>query len=148
MSLLSRLVVYNSLPLHCDSFIPAESLNESPIVIEGADVYDIMCPSSSLTGNRSNPLDLLRVALPDKDYRFLNQILQEVPSISSDPSLSDEDRINLLTYRLSSGTPAEDEIVMHQLMKVADVLFPDSPSDSVPSEKIVFSPDENVKPSE
>lgn len=141
MSLLSRSVVYHDfLPLS-KRVIPEDVLSQCPVLIDGADVYDILCPPSSLTGNRNNPLDLLRIVLPDKENRFLNQILQEIPTVSSDPNLSDEDRISTITYRLASGTPAEDEIIMHSLMKVADVLFPsDSPSDE-PSLKINFSSD-------
>lgn len=121
--------------------------DDAPIVIEGVDVYDILCPSSNLTGNRTNPLDLLRMALPDKDYRFVNQLLQELPTVNSDPNLSDDDRIATLTYRLSSGTPAEDEIVMHSLMKISDVLFADRPSDSSVSDKISFKDDDSSVPS-
>lgn len=148
MPLLSRSVVYHDFVPLSQRAMSEEVLTQCPILIDGADVYDILCPPSSLTGNRNNPLDLLRMVLPDKENRFLNQILQEIPTVSSDPNLSDEDRISTLTYRLTSGTPAEDEIVMHSLMKVADVLFPDSLSDYDSSEKIVFSSDESVKPSE
>lgn len=140
MPLLSRSVVYHDFVPLSQRAMSEEVLSQCPILIDGADVYDILCPPSSLTGNRNNPLDLLRMVLPDKENRFLNQILQEIPTVSSDPNLSDEDRISTLTYRLASGTPAEDEIVMHSLMKVADVLFPHSSSDDNLTDKIGFSP--------
>lgn len=127
------------------SFVPSD---DAPVLLEGADVYDILCPPSKLTGNRTNPLDLLKMALPDKDYRFLSQILQEVPSVSSDPNLSDEDRISVLSYRLATGTPAEDESFTRSLMKIADSLFPDKRSVSLNSDKIEFSADDVSSPPE
>lgn len=144
MSLLTRSVRYSA---HTSYFVSVdkfgnEPIIQDPILIEGADVYDIICPVSEFSGNRANPLDLLKLALPDKDYRFLNSVLQEIPSIPSDPNLSDDDRVSMLTYRLSSGTPAEDEALMHSLLKVADVLFPNNGSDSVISDKIEFNPDD------
>lgn len=146
MSLLSRSVVYNRIPSISQLVSVDDVSDEFPVLINGADVYDLLCPPSSLTGNRNNPLDLLRIALPDKDYRFLNMVLQEVPSVASDPNLTDDDRIATLSYRLASGTPAEDEQFMHSLMKVADVLFPDSSTKTLVSEKIEFKADDVSSP--
>lgn len=146
MSLLSRSVVYHDFVPLSKRVISEDVLSQCPILIDGADVYDILCPPSSLTGNRNNPLDLLRIVLPDKENRFLNQILQEIPTVSSDPNLSDEDRISTITYRLASGTPAEDEIIMHSLMKVADVLFHSDSLSDESSVKINFSSDLESSP--
>lgn len=142
MPLLSSNCKYNVVER---SFVPSD---DAPVLLEGADVYDILCPPSKLTGNRSNPLDLLKMALPDKDYRFLGQILQEVPSVSSDPNLSDEDRISVLSYRLATGTPAEDESFTRSLMKIVDSLFPAKPSVSPSSDKIEFSSEDLSSSSE
>lgn len=117
MSLLSRHVVYN-LPEKFDGEY------DVPNIVEGIDEYDILCPVSKLTGNRTNPLDLLKMVMPERHTQFLNAILNEVPALASNPNMSDEDRIETLTFRLCSGTPAENEIVMNQLASVADVLFP------------------------
>lgn len=132
MPLLSSNVVYK------DSLIVPSVSDDSPVVIEGVDVYDIVCPPSRMTGNRTNPLTLLSMALPDKDNRFIGQLLSEVPSIASDSSLTDQQRIDTLAMRLATGTPSENEVFSSQLMKVADVLFPDKSSDSVPSDSINF----------
>lgn len=146
MPLLSRSVVYHNIN-NSDRFkLNVES--DYPVVIDGVEVYDLICPVSNLTGNRTNPVDLLKMALPDKDYRFINQILQEVPTIPSDSNLSDEDRVSMLTMRLVSGTPAEDEFVTRQLMKVVDVLFPDKAYDLVPSDSISFASQDVPEPSE
>lgn len=70
-----------------------------------------------------------------KDSRLLDALLQELPVIKSDNSISDEDKFATLASRLQTGTPYENEQLVYQLQKVADVLFPQEVQQS---EKIVF----------
>lgn len=98
----------------------------APSIIEGADIFDVLCPVSKKTGHRENPLSLLSKVLPPDKSVLASQILQEIPSIRQEnPNLSDSDAIDLCVSRFSSGSPYEDGIVRDRLMSVADVLFPD-----------------------
>lgn len=105
-----------------------------PVVIEGKQELETLLPVSKLTGRREDPLMLLKMQF-SKDSRLLDALLQELPVIQSDPNISDEDRFSTLASRLSTGTPYENEQLVYQLEKVADVLFPEQVKES---EKIVF----------
>lgn len=112
----------------CDSevFVPDTSAN--PRIIEGADLYDKVAPVSSLTGRRENPLLLLqKLDANPAIARALQQLLPEIPSIRFDKRMNDEDRINLIMSRLSTGTPAEDDATRLYLESIADVLFKNAP---------------------
>lgn len=102
-----------------------EDLN--PCVIEGAEVFDILCPVSKLTGHRENPLSLMsKVLTPDKS-RALQLALQEIPSETPEGTkLSDNDYLDMLIPRLSSGSPSEDAMIRDRLMSMIDVIRPDS----------------------
>lgn len=98
-----------------------------PIVIEGALEYETLCPVSKVTGHRANPLTLLKLALSDKNSRLLDVILQELPTVQQMQGVDDSMKLELLASRLSTGTLAEQDQLVNQLEKVADVLFPKSP---------------------
>lgn len=92
----------------------------SPI-IEGAEVYDALCPVSSLTHRRANPLCLLeKLANDPVKSRLLNTVLQVLPTVASDDSLSPDDKLNMLKMRLHSGTPAEDAVYVRQMETVLE----------------------------
>lgn len=98
---------------------------EVPIIIEGADVFDVLCPVSKKTGHRENPLSLLARVLPPDKERLASLILQEIPSIQQeDPNISDSDAIDMCVQRFSTGTPYEDQQIRSALFDAADVLFP------------------------
>lgn len=124
--------------------------SNQPQIIEGADLYDAVAPVSSLTGRRENVVSLLSRLQSDPEMsRVMNALLQELPSVKSDPRLTDEDRINLLSERLSVGTPAEDDAVRRRLESVADVLFAGAPQavkDAVSDGKISFNPEDAASP--
>lgn len=94
----------------------------APIVIEGVNELEVLCPISKLTGNRENPLQLLNKLLPPDKAQILGGILQDLPATSNDSRLSDEDRFSLVKSRLLTGTPSEDAQWMSYLSSVADVL--------------------------
>lgn len=94
---------------------------DMPKVIEGAELIDAVCPVSKFTGKRCNPLSLLGM-LTGAKAEVLNSILQELPVVRSDSRLTDEDRINFIVERCSTGTPAEDALMAERLMKDIDAL--------------------------
>lgn len=92
-----------------------------PCVIEGADLLDTLCPVSKFTGARESPFSLLG-KITNANSDLLNAVLQELPVIASNPSLSDADRVEFLVSRLGSGTPAEDALLSSRLMSDIDAL--------------------------
>lgn len=92
-----------------------------PKVVEGAELLDAVCPVSKFTGKRCNPLSLLGM-LTGAKVDVLNSILQELPVVTSDSRLTDEDRINFIVERCSTGTPAEDALMAERLMADIDAL--------------------------
>lgn len=98
-----------------------------PIAIEGALEFETLCPVSNVTGHRANPLTLLKLALSDKNSRLLDVILQELPTVQQMTGVDDDMKLELLASRLSTGTLAEQDQLVQQLQKVADVLFPQAP---------------------
>lgn len=107
-------------------------------VIEGADILDVVAPVSKLTGHRENPLKLLG-KITGADSALLNQVLQELPVIKGDPRLSDEDRVNAIVDRLSTGTPAEDALMAERLMADIEALGLSSEQSKVDSSSIEFN---------
>lgn len=90
-------------------------------VIEGAELFDVVAPVSKFTGHRENPLSLLG-KLTGAKADVLNVVLQELPTVASDPRLSDEDRVAYIVERCSTGTPAEDALMAERLMNDIDAL--------------------------
>lgn len=104
-----------------------KSEDSNPCVIEGAEIFDVLCPVSKLTGHRENPLSLMsKVLSPDK-VRALQLALQEIPVDPQEGSkMSDDDYLDMLIPRLSSGSPSEDSLIRERLASMIDVLRPDS----------------------
>lgn len=91
-----------------------------PLVIDGVDAYKALCPVSSVTGHRENPLKLLSTLASDPSkQRLLASVLQEIDVKSSSPDLSNDDLIMLAGDNLSSGSFFESDI---QAQKYIDVL--------------------------
>lgn len=103
-------------------FIP--QYPETPSPVEGTDIIYELLPVSKVTGLRANTVTLLQMALSPKYQGLIPQILQELPTIPSDGSLTDEDRCEMLAYRLCTGTPAENQLFTSQLMNVIGDLSP------------------------
>lgn len=117
-------------PLKCRNVVINQGLHslsynpDNVRVIEGADIYDTLCPVNDLTGCRANPLELLQ-SLSDDPVRSrkLSAILQDLPSIASDSRLSDDEKIDMLCDKLSTGVPADDDRYRSVLEKIAEPLF-------------------------
>ena len=60
-------------------------------VLEGKELYDTICPVSKFSGHRESPFKLLG-KLTGAKADLLNAVLQELPSLASDPRLSDQER--------------------------------------------------------
>ena len=99
--------------------------DKMPYLIDGVNELDTLCPVSKLTGHRGNPLQLLRMALSDKNSRLLDSILQELPTVQ-ELDVSDDDKLSLLVSRLDTGSFAENDVLVQELSKVTDILFPDN----------------------
>lgn len=100
-------------------------------VIEGKELFETVCPVSKFTGHRESPFKLLG-KLTGAKADVLNSILQELPSIASDPRLTDEDRAQFIVARCSTGTPAEDAIMVERIMLDLDALgFSQSKVDAI-----------------
>lgn len=114
-----------------------------PTIIEGADVFDVLCPVSKATGHRENPLSLLTKVLPPDKERLASLILQEIPAIQSEnPRISDAEAIDMCVSRFSSGSKYEDAQVREALFKAADLLFP-AMSDQQKQEAVASSAPES-----
>lgn len=95
-----------------------------PVVIEGVEAYETLCPVNELTGTRANPLELLMALSNDPvRSRKLTAILTELPTIASDSRLSDDQKIEMLCDKLQTGVPADDDQYRRVLEKLAAPLF-------------------------
>lgn len=122
-----------------------------PPLLEGGTEFETLCPVSKVTGHRANPLTLLQFALSEKNSRLLGSILQEIPSLPVDRSLSDEDKIRLLPSVRTVGTQSEQDNLVRELMNVADVLFPDNKDlqqNVVENQQIKFESNDNPEVNE
>lgn len=90
-------------------------------VIEGNEILDVVCPVSKFTGHRESAFKLLG-KLTGAKADVLNAVLMEIPVLVSDSRLTDEDRVQTVVSRLSSGTPAEDALMAERLMADIDAL--------------------------
>lgn len=111
----------------------------NPVIIQGAEIFDTLCPVSKLTGVRENPVSLLSRVLDPAKARALDSVLQQLPTMrNEDPNMSDEDALDMCMARLETGTPAEDALVAERLASIADVLFV-KPVQAETEQKINFS---------
>lgn len=108
--------------------------DDVPHLIDGVQELETLLPVSKLTGRRADVLEVLTLAF-NKDSRLLDAMLQELPTIPSDPNISDTDKIQMLAGRFDQGTRADNDALVARLMSVSDVLFPKQAENA---EKIVF----------
>lgn len=103
-------------------------------VMDDTSAFETLCPVSSVTGHRGNPLDAIDMVLKPDKARLLNQVLQEIPP-SGVPS--DTGTFEYLADRLSLGTDSERAIYINKLSKIADDIFIIRP-DLKPKDTIEF----------
>lgn len=108
-----------------------------PVVIDGVEAYETLCPVNELTGTRANPLELLMALSNDPvRSRKLTALLSELPTIASDSRLSDDQKIGMLCDKLQTGVPADDDQYRRVLEKLAAPLFK-SFGDKSDSDKLI-----------
>lgn len=117
--------------------------SQAPVIIEGADIIESLCPVNPAIGRPDSPLNCLRMALDPAKSRLLDAVLQELPVVAS-MDVSDDDKIDVLASRLEQGSFAERDNLVSALHSVADVLFPKA-ADAVKDvdKSIEFSPTDN-----
>lgn len=112
-----------------DKYVPEIPVFSSPVVIEGADIIEALCPVSEFTGKRTSIIDVLSMsALDPAKQALLGQVLQELPVDASSRGMSDEDLLNMVVPRLASGTPSEDDAIRASLSRVVSDLRSQIPS--------------------
>lgn len=95
-----------------------------PCIIDGAEAYDLVCPISSVTGCRANPLSLLKALLNDPaKSRALDMILQELPSISSPNGVDNDALFEQLQSVFADSTFYEDDKFAERLMGISSDLL-------------------------
>ena len=123
--------------------------DSAPVVFEGAEVIDALCPVSSLTGNRMSIYEAVQMIGNEKFTRAIDALLPEIPSIANDSRLSDDDRVSMLMSRLDTGLPSENEAYRGYLSKIIDDFRSDVEKSSVKTddniEKSSVKTDDNIK---
>lgn len=108
---------------NCDfSYLPDYRFSDDncPVLIEGVESIETLCPVSSLTGHRTNALTLLGM-VTDSNARLLDNILQVLPSVQ-ELDVPDDVKIDMLVPS-DYGSFAERDAVVKRLADVSDVLF-------------------------
>lgn len=123
-----------------DKYVPEYPVFSSPVVIEGADLIEALCPVSEFTGKRTSIIDVLSMSgLDTAKQALLGQVLQELPVDASSRGMSDEDLLNMVVPRLASGTPSEDDAIRSSLSRVVADLRSQIPSVASPDDKNTIS---------
>lgn len=100
--------------------VEVEKVKDITPIMDDVSAFETLCPVSSVTGHRSNPLDALQMVLRPEKARLLEQVLQEIPC-SGVPS--DIGTFEYLASRLDLGTDAERAIYRGKLERIADDLY-------------------------
>lgn len=113
----------------------------APVLIEGKQEFETLCPVNPLTGHRDSPITILRYALTDKNKGLLDKVLVELPTIKQ-MDVSDEIKLDTLVSALDIQSQTDRDIVAKELLSISDVLLDkgiiDS-SESVKSDNINFA---------
>lgn len=119
-------------------------VSTAPVVIEGMDIIEQICPVNPLTNKRASVLEALGSVVSDPKKRYLvDQLIKELPALRNNPNMDDEDRVAILSERLETGTPSEDEMAAERLSEISDVLFRGAPQAVKPAVQDVVKPLEN-----
>lgn len=94
------------------------SKKDAPALFEGWDALESVCPVSSLTGNRMSIYEAMQMVGNEKYSRAIDALLPEIPAIMSDARLSDDDRVDMMVSRLSTGSTSEDTRLREQLSQI------------------------------
>lgn len=93
-------------------------------IIDGLEAYEVLCPISSVTGCRENPLQLLKTLVNDPaKSRALDMILQDLPSMSSPSGASVDDLFASLQSVFVDSAFYEDDKFAERLMNISSDLL-------------------------
>lgn len=107
-----------------ESFVEKDFYRDgAPCIVDGLDILNTLCPVSKKTGLRENPLSLIRKLVNDPAKQaLLSSIITELPTDNSQSQLDEDSKFEFCAQRLNVGTPAENEILMHHLESVIDLV--------------------------
>lgn len=126
-----------------EQYLPA--YESSPGILEGAEIFDTICPISEETGLRENALSLLNKVMDPSKQDLLREILQRVPTMQSEiAGMPDDEALDLLSSRFDQGTRYENDRLRSMFEQNLNVLFPERASRSEGT--IDFSPQDNPEP--
>lgn len=114
---------------------------DAPVLIEGKQEYETLCPVNPLTGHRDSPIVILRYALTDKNKGLLDKVLQELPTVKQ-MNVSDDIKLDTLVSALDIQSQTDRDIVAKELLSISEVLLDKGvieSSDSVKTDSIDFS---------
>lgn len=101
--------------------------------VQGKQELELLCPVSKLTGFPMSLQESIYM-ISDKNARLADVLLQEIPPIRSDNSISDYEKMKLLVSRLDSGSFAENDRVAEILGDIAKEFFPQADVEKVTQE--------------
>ena len=130
---------------YVEPVLEAEPEKDMVAVIDDCSAFETLCPVSSVTGHRGNPLDALQMVLKPSEARLVQEVLQEVPT-SGIPS--DTGDFSTIVERLECGTDAERAKYLNKLSSIADELYKIQPALRPNKDAIQFDKnDEEIKDS-
>lgn len=109
-------------------------------VLDDVSAFETLCPISSVTGHRANPLDALQMVLKPSEARLVQDVLQEIP-FSGIPS--DTGDFSMIVDRLSCGTDAERSFYLSKLDSIASELYKIQPALRPDKDTIKFDGNED-----
>lgn len=96
--------------------------NGVPVIIDGVDIINTLCPVSKKTGMRENLLSLIRKLVNDPAKQaLLYQCIAEQPVDNSQAGLDEEGKFEFCPQRLQVGTPAENAQLLDSYQAVVDL---------------------------
>lgn len=101
--------------------------------VQGKTELELLCPVSKLTGFPMSLQESIYM-ISDKNARLADVLLQEIPPIKSDNSISDDEKMKLLVSRLDSGSFAENDRVAEILGDIVKEFFPNADVEKVTQE--------------
>ena len=101
--------------------------------VQGKQELELLCPVSKLTGFPMSLQESIYM-ISDKNARLADVLLQVLPPIISDNSISDDDKLKLLVSRLDSGSFAENDRAAEILGNIAKEFFPVADVDKITQE--------------
>lgn len=92
------------------------SCDDAPVVLDGVELVDTICPINKATGLRESFSSAIeRLKSDPVKGRLLDKVLSDLPVIGSNSSLSVDDKLSALMPVLETGTPADNDAFLSNL---------------------------------